>query len=549
MRSRKGINTVAGGPIRCAIYTRKSTEEGLEQDFNSLDAQREACAAYILSQRHEGWVALPGIYDDGGYSGGTMERPALKALLAEVAADRVDVIVVYKVDRLTRSLADFAKIVEVLDKAEASFVSVTQSFNTTSSMGRLTLNVLLSFAQFEREVTGERIRDKIAASKAKGMWMGGPIPLGYRLDDRKLVIEPAEAETIRFIYRRFLELKSGRLLVAELDRIGIRSKPRSNRHGLAYGNTVISRGALYAMLKNPLYVGDVAHKGQIFVGQHEAIIEREQFDAVQAALATAAVDRRHGQNATEPSLLAGLMWDGLGRRMSPSHACKTGRRYRYYVSQTDGDAATATPPWRISAGDVEQLVLARLEQTLTARQATDIAGKTLSSDEIGQAQDAHDRTLAELRADAPSRKRAALLQHVQHIEVGEAALTMTLQDGADLTAAIESVRRGSKVSIIVPPRQDAGAAMPNPSLVKLIAQAFTARGIMDRSDSLDAVASEMAVGREYAADLVRTSYLAPSIVEAILNGAQPSALTRKQLMTTNRIPLGWDQQRVTFDFS
>ncbi|MDP3674378.1 MAG: recombinase family protein [Novosphingobium sp.] len=319
--------------LRCAIYTRKSSEEGLDQDFNSLDAQREACAAYIVSQLHEGWVAVPGIYDDGGFSGGNMERPGLKALLGQVAAGKVDMIVVYKVDRLTRSLSDFARIVDVLDKQGASFVSVTQSFNTTTSMGRLTLNVLLSFAQFEREVTGERIRDKIAASKARGMWMGGPVPLGYDLGDRKLVINELEAATVRHIYSRYLELGSGNQLVIELERGGIRSKPRVDRHGRQYGDQPLSRGAVYAIFQSRLYVGEVTHKQHVYPGQHLPIVEHAVFEAVQVMLAKARVERRIRVNAKEASLLAGVLYDGLGRRMSPSHANKAGKRYRYYVSQ------------------------------------------------------------------------------------------------------------------------------------------------------------------------------------------------------------------------
>jgi DNA invertase Pin-like site-specific DNA recombinase len=264
-------------PIRCAIYTRKSTEEGLEQEFNSLDAQREACAAYILSQRHEGWSALPGFYDDGGFSGGNMQRPGLVKLMADVATGKVDVIVVYKVDRLTRSLADFAKIVDVLDAAGASFVSVTQSFNTTTSMGRLTLNVLLSFAQFEREVTGERIRDKIAASKRKGMWMGGPVPLGYDVFDRKLIVNDVEAEQIRHIMERYLALGSVRSLADELATIGYRTKLRPLRNGTSLGGVPFSRGGLFHLLANCVYTGEVRHKGQTYAGAHDPI--RLQLDS------------------------------------------------------------------------------------------------------------------------------------------------------------------------------------------------------------------------------------------------------------------------------
>lgn len=261
--------------VRCAIYTRKSTEEGLEQEFNSLDAQREACAAYVLSQRHEGWLQLDEFYDDGGYSGGNMERPALKRLLADVAAGKVDVIVLYKVDRLTRSLADFARIVEVLDRAGASFVSVTQSFNTTTSMGRLTLNVLLSFAQFEREVTGERIRDKIAASKAKGMWMGGVVPLGYDVHERRLVVNEAEAVTVRTIYERYVELGSMGDLADELASRGVVSKSRQYRDGRAVGGQAFTRGALAHLIKNHLYNGEVAHRGNVYTGEHTPIVDRD----------------------------------------------------------------------------------------------------------------------------------------------------------------------------------------------------------------------------------------------------------------------------------
>jgi DNA invertase Pin-like site-specific DNA recombinase len=537
--------------VRCAVYTRKSTEEGLEQDFNSLDAQREACAAYILSQRHEGWTPVSDIYDDGGYSGGTIDRPALKALLAEIAAGRIDVIVVYKVDRLTRSLADFAKIVEILDDAGASFVSVTQSFNTTTSMGRLTLNVLLSFAQFEREVTGERIRDKIAASKAKGMWMGGPIPLGYRLEERKLLVDEHEAATIRMVFTRFLELGSGRALVAELDRDGVRSKQRINRHGRIYGQLPISRGALYAILQNRLYIGEVVHKGQSYPGQHDAIIDIALFDRVQATLGEKRVERRHGTNADQPSLLAGLMWDELGRRMSPSHAVKQGKRYRYYASQTDGDAASAQPAWRISAGDIEALVCERIVGRIQADADKQIAAGGLSSDEIVQLQEQF-ATRVQLLAAVATTARPALLELVERIEVGEEAITIAFQpsamigDAHSISIPIGVVRTGKRVRIIIPPVGASAEVKRNPALLKLIAQAFGARDAIENGGSFDVVAQQLGIGREYLADLIRTSYLAPSIVEAIVAGRQPPALTRKQIVTTNRIPLGWSEQRAMF---
>ena len=327
-----GTATRRNGTIRCAIYTRKSSEEGLEQEFNSLQAQREACEAFIDSQRHEGWICLRASYDDGGFSGATMDRPALRQLLADIAAGRVDTVVVYKIDRLTRSLADFAKIVEILDARGASFVSVTQQFNTTTSMGRLTLNVLLSFAQFEREVIGERIRDKIAASKKKGMWMGGVPPLGYGVQDRKLVMIDSEADTVRLIFRRYAELGSVRLLQAELEARGIRSKSWTSVSGRLVGGKPFSRGALYLMLQNRIYRGEIVHKGQFHPGEHTPIVDQPLWDAVQEQLAGNTARHRCGGRTRQPSLLTGMLFDGDGNRMTPSHAGKKGTHYRYYIS-------------------------------------------------------------------------------------------------------------------------------------------------------------------------------------------------------------------------
>ena len=348
--------------LNCAIYTRKSSEEGLEKEFNSLDAQREACVAYVLSQKHAGWVALPDLYDDGGLSGGTMERPALLRLLADVRSGKVQIVVVYKVDRLTRSLADFAKIVDVLDAHGASFVSVTQQFNTTTSMGRLTLNMLLSFAQFEREIAGERIRDKIAASKAKGMWMGGTVPLGYDVRERKLIVNDTEAETVRLIFQRYVELGSVRLLGRELDRLGVVSKRREGAGGVLAGGNRLSRGALYTLLQNPIYRGEIRHQGKVYPGQHEAIIDAELWQLVQEKLADNRQSRTLGADAAEPSLLAGLIMDGDGQRLTPTHAVKKGRRYRYYVSTQliSGTRSDHAKGRRIPAGDIEGLVLDRL---------------------------------------------------------------------------------------------------------------------------------------------------------------------------------------------
>ena len=367
--------------LRCAIYTRKSSEEGLEQAFNSLDAQREACEAYIKSQAGEGWHLIRTPYDDGGISGGTLERPALKQLLADIQARKVDTVVVYKVDRLTRSLADFAKIVEVFDTHGVSFVSVTQQFNTTSSMGRLTLNMLLSFAQFEREVTGERIRDKIAASKKKGMWMGGFVPLGYDAKDRSLVINETETETVRAVYRLYLEYNNVRRVKEEADRLDLATKTRKAENGRMSGGRPLSRGYIYKLLGNPLYAGRIAHKGEVYEGLHAAIIDAETWDAVQAKLAGNVLDRRANNEAREPSLLTGILHDERGNRLSPSHAVKNGVRYRYYVSQAllqnrEGEAGSIA---RIPAREIEELFAARIAALLKdSGQVIDELGESLA---------------------------------------------------------------------------------------------------------------------------------------------------------------------------
>jgi len=351
--------------IRCAVYTRKSTEEGLDQAFSTLDAQREACEAYVLSQAGEGWRALPARYDDGGYSGGNLNRPAMQRLLEDVDAGRIDVIVVYKVDRLTRSLIDFSKVVERLDARGVSFVSVTQAFNTTTSMGRLTLNVLLSFAQFEREVTGERIRDKIAASKAKGIWMGGNVPLGYDLQDRRLIVNTAEAERVRHIFKRYLALGSGVQLMKELRRDGIVSKRWTSRAGQAKGGLPFTCGALYYLLQNRVYLGEILHRGVRHNGDHDAIVDDTLFDAVQQALAENRRSRRQQPTRAAKCLLAGLVFDCDGEQMGASFSYgRGGKLYRYYVSGSlDPSRETATKSVkRVPASPLERLVASSIRR-------------------------------------------------------------------------------------------------------------------------------------------------------------------------------------------
>jgi len=343
--------------LRCAVYTRKSTEEGLDMEFNSLDAQREACEAYVASQKAEGWLLLPNRFDDGGFSGGTLERPALQRLITDIEAGRVDVVVVYKIDRLSRSLMDFAKLVEVFDRNNVTFVSVTQSFNTTTSMGRLTLNILLSFAQFEREVIGERIRDKFAASRKKGMWMGGWIPLGYQLQDRKLVVNDAEAATVRLLFQRFLRLGSMTKLVVALRSEGMTTK----------GGKPVDKGYVYKILNNRVYLGQAVHKGTAYPGEHQAIIDQSLWDRVHGILRESPRKRAMNTRAQTPALLKGLIFGPTGVAMSPAYTRRNGKQYRYYVS-TDvlKRTPTACPIRRVPAAEIETAVIDQLRGLLRA---------------------------------------------------------------------------------------------------------------------------------------------------------------------------------------
>ncbi len=372
-------------PIRwCAVYTRKSSEEGLEQQFNSLDAQREAGRAYVQSQRHEGWRPLTTHYDDGGYSGGTLDRPALQRLLTDIRAGKVQIVVVYKVDRLTRSLADFAKLIELFEAHGVSFVSVTQQFNTTTSMGRLMLNVLLSFAQFEREVTGERIRDKIAASKKKGLWMGGTPPLGYDARERKLLVNETEAKLVQLIFQRYAELGTVAKLAAALQAKGYRTKRYTSTSGRTLGGRTFSRGHLYRILSNRIYRGEIVHKDAAYPGEHQAIVEPALWDRVQALLAANHHAAHTDERVVSPALLKGLIFDGAGNRMSPSHAVTRGQRYRYYVSQAvlQDRPQEAGSIARLPARELEQVVTNAMFNALAGDERTRVAAARL--DRMGQ---------------------------------------------------------------------------------------------------------------------------------------------------------------------
>ncbi len=522
---------------RCAIYTRKSTEEGLEQAFNSLDAQREACGAYILSQAHEGWEALPDLYDDGGWSGGNMDRPALKQLLEDVASGKVDIIVVYKVDRLTRSLADFARIVDTLDKADASFVSVTQAFNTTNSMGRLTLNVLLSFAQFEREVTSERIRDKIAASKRKGMWMGGVVPLGYRVEDRKLTIDEAEARTVRMLFERYIATRSITRMVDELVDEGVRTKARTQCTGRVVGGVPFRRGSLAQLLQNPLYMGKVRYRTELYDGEHEALIAEEKWHEVQTILSGNRNDRKNGKLTNNPSLLTGMLTDPDGRPMTPVFTTRGSKRHHYYVTrQRPGDDATKA--WRVPAGEVDRAVLQIVVKQLKSGDAVD---DDIAAIEARQA-------MAESLPDLPIPKQRAMMRELNlKARIGSDCVEVEL-DGSEAplvrTLPARHAMRGYEKKLILTDQGSKGA--PDPAMVRVVALASAVRRSVLDGDTHPLVD---AFSPRHRRRMMKIAFLAPDIVAAIMTGDQPSSLTSQHFMRALDMPLDWAGQRRLLGFT
>ena len=552
---------------RCAIYTRKSTEEGLEQDFNSLHAQREACEAFIRSQRHEGWQALPQAYDDGGYSGGTMDRPALSRLLEAAQSGTVDVIVVYKVDRLTRSLVDFARMVELFDANGLSFVSVTQQFNTTTSMGRLTLNVLLSFAQFEREVTGERIRDKIAASKKKGLWMGGLVPLGYDLKNRTLVINEPEAETVRTLFRLYLELETVRRLKEEADRRGLVTKRRPQATGAITGGESFTRGHLYQLLSNPLYAGEVRHKRATYPGQHPAIVDRETFAAVQQGLAQNATNRHSPTNAKVPSLLTGLVYDETGDLLCPTHANKKGTRYRYYISKRlMHPSDPSSGGWRLPAKELEGVVLRGIVGLLKddLRLSEALQMKDTSADRSHEVMKQAAALAGDLLQGSPQRQRQLLAGLLSCLVLQAAAISVEIRlaslldlldpqrsclelgaNGAlNFLIPIELKRRGVESKLVM----QVSSGSPTPRDAKLVSLLADAHRWIDDLGQGRAV-SLRDLARQYNRDVGEVSrtlpiaFLAPDIVAAILHGRQAIELTPRQLLRIGTMPHRWDDQR------
>ena len=515
-------------PIRCAIYTRVSTDQGLEQEFNSLDAQREASEAYIKSQAHEGWLCLKDRYDDGGYSGGSMERPALQKLLDDIRQKKLDVIVVYKVDRLTRSLADFAKLVELFDGHDVSFVSVTQSFNTTSSMGRLTLNVLLSFAQFEREVTGERIRDKIAASKKKGIWMGGVVPYGYKVENRKLLVEASEAADVGLIFDLYCQLKSLPALVRELDDRKILTRVRKLTSGKQFGGITFTTGPLSHILGNRVYLGEINHKDKSYPGEHEPIIGNAQFEQVQlirrlvSTGPTSSCEKSH-------ALLAGLIFDDRGNRMSPTHSKKGNVRYHYYQSWV------LTHGLKSKAGSVQRVPALEIEQTVTAATLTH-CGQGLSS-----------------KVDPWMFVR----EIIQRVDVLPTMLKLTIKtavveaddqaNGLTETITVPWVKPSNTRKREILGVQEQSASRPmrveaRTRMLKGITQGRNWLGMLvtGKANDISSIAAQHKLSEKTVRSTISLAFLAPDIVQAAINGKLPRGMGITQMTD---LPADWAKQR------
>ena len=578
--------------LRCAIYTRKSSEEGLEQDFNSLDAQREACEAYIAPQSSLRWKLVSKAYDDGGISGGTMKRPALQEFLEDISKGLVDVIVVYKIDRLTRSLMDFARMVDIFDGRGVSFVSVTQQFNTTTSMGRLTLNVLLSFAQFEREVTGERIRDKIAASKKKGMWMGGKVPLGYKVEDRKLLIEPKEAETVRYLFRQYLELGSVTKLVEDAKANGLAGRVVHQKNGIVRTTKPFGRGNLYHLLSSPIYIGKVTHKHEIYEGQHAAIIDQELWDKVQAKLKTNSVNRRLGTNTKSRNLLTSLIFDEAGNRLTTSNANKKGVRYSYYVStqktrnekhesNSDNNAVSCgnesekvKTDWRIPAQELDQIVLKIINDNLTdpIKLGAMFPSSKLTIEQHQTFTRSAGKLVTELNNDSPAQQRKLLSSIIKRVELHYDKIALDIringlvnQLGMDInnlqdtnhSNAIHRIevpyqlkKRGVEAKLII-----GQAKLHEPKhdqqLIMFIAKAHDLMNKL-KNGSAKTIAQLAETEPQSASQISRMlqfTFLAPDIIESILTGTQPADLTAENLRRLSYIPHIWNEQKELLGFA
>jgi site-specific DNA recombinase len=554
--------------VRCAIYTRKSTEDGLEQEFNSLDAQYDACTAYALSQRHEGWTVTKDRYDDGGFSGGNLERPGLRRLLADIEAGKVDIILLYKIDRLTRSLSDFAKIVEILDRKCASFVSITQSFNTTTSMGRLTLNMLLSFAQFEREVTGERIRDKIYASKRKGIWMGGPVPLGYDVIDRKLVANEFEAEQVRHIMQLYLKVGSVPELVDVLAKNGSHTKVQQRKDGGTRGGVHFKRGNLYHLLSNRIYRGMTVHKGEAFEGEHDAIVSEELWNQVQVKLAKQGQGGSSRKVSARTGVLTGLIYNAEGTSMVLTHTQKGNRRFHYYANRYEalGDSTAS----RVNARDIEDIVVAQLSQTLALgiQVQSVLLDGTYTADQLHNVISRCRQLGTELTGAKYIRKQAIIRNVLDRVELYEDRVVIKIDNrsllnaiaadgsiqpsGSDLIIEREALRlrRGKALRLVIPATLSGDRVqMRDEKLIALIAES---RAIMQQitanlGKSIPALAAEQGRCRVRMTRVAELACLNPDIVAAIMEGRQPLKLNPSRLLAAD-LPLAWADQRLVLGF-
>jgi DNA invertase Pin-like site-specific DNA recombinase len=548
--------------FRCAIYTRKSSEEGLEQDFNSLEAQREACEAYIRSQEHEGWRLVPDQLNDGGFSGGNMDRPGLKQLIGLVEQEKIDVIVVYKIDRLTRSLTDFAKLAEVLDRHGVSFVSVTQQFNTTTSMGRLMLNVLLSFAQFEREITGERIRDKIAASKKKGMWMGGVPPMGYDVVDKRLVVNEADSATVRRVFALYLDEGTVPALIDRLKREDIRTAARYSAKGKHYGNRQFTRGHLYKLLTSPIYIGRVPHKTASHAGQHEGIIDKATWDAVQGQLTVNTQGMRHRRRRVDrqPDLLEGKLFTPTGDSFTVGSARKGARRYRYYVERRDG-VSEEPPLMRLPVAEIDAAVIVGLKAILADHRGLAAHLEVAPREMVAMINAAND-LLGELAVGSlPSLVTDKFRRLLRRVTVGPDRLVLDMSPSGlrellglpsnssefasndvdqtwTTTVPFDAARRGRQLKLVVPGSSRASA--PDRSLVTAVVRAWDWAERLKNGDvdSMSEICQQEGFTDTYVGQVIQLAFLAPSIVEDILAGRQPPTVTAN-LLIWSTVPANW----------
>ena len=565
-------------PVRCAIYTRKSVEVRLDRDFNSLESQREVCSAYITSQRHKGWVTVDKVYADAGQSGGNIDRPALQDLVRDIESGLITVIVIYKIDRLTRSLADFVRLMDLFERYQVSFVSVTQSFDTSDSMGRLVLNILLTFAQFEREIIADRIRDKMSAMRRRGKWTGGPPPYGYDVIERRLVINHEEATKVRSIFDRFLELGSYQKVCQELKTEGMRTKVWTNRKGEAVGGSLVSNGMIYSMLGNCLYAGQVSYDGETYPGEHEAILSSETWAETQKLRAQRAMFRPN--TGPSPNILLGLIYDSHGRKMVISDERKTGRRYRYYMSEQSRWAALqGLKRFRSRADDLEQLVLSALSRCLEdrekVRQALLLLGRPgRSLDHIATRLRPASHNLAGASLE---RRREIVVALISRGELSREDLKLVLRcseienflkwDGKGIFRAnkatwtsseptllidipVNAVRFERSLVIPLEPADPAQQSKPDANLIEAIRDARRGQAMLDneRDKSVADIARRFNRRPGFFARILRLNYLAPDIIAAILDGTQPTKLSRQRLVYCD-LPMDWALQRKMFGFA